>query len=69
LLMVVIAVESFAQSGSAWQLLVPAHSDEVFQFAEQYNAYLKVARSALTSTAEIIRIAEARGQRRRSGQR
>lgn len=68
LLILAIASESLAQAGSAWeakksgwQLLAPAQREEVFKFAEQYKAYLRVARSALTSTAEIIRMARAAG--------
>ena len=46
---------------SGWQLLTPAQRPEVFEFAENYKNYLRVARSALTSTREVIRMAQTGG--------
>ena len=46
---------------SAWEQLAAGQKDEVFRFAEQYKSYLKVARSALTSTREVMRLARAAG--------
>ncbi len=46
---------------SAWEQLAPGQRDEVFRFGEDYKAYLKVARSALTSTREVLRQAKAAG--------
>ena len=46
---------------SGWQLLTQSQRAEVFDFAEKYKAYLRVARSALTSTREVIRMARASG--------
>lgn len=46
---------------SAWEQLAPGQRDEVFRFAEEYKAYLRVSRSALTSTREVLRLARAAG--------
>ncbi len=46
---------------SGWQLLTPDQRKQVFQYAEDYKAYLRVARSALTSNREVIRQAKAAG--------
>jgi len=46
---------------SGWQLLTQTQRAEVFDFAEKYKAYLRVAKSALTSTREVIRMARANG--------
>lgn len=46
---------------SAWQLLTPTQRTEVFAFAEDYKNYLRIARSAETSTREVIRQARANG--------
>ncbi len=46
---------------SAWQLLTPEQRPQVSQYAEDYKAYLRVARSALTSNREVIRMARAAG--------
>jgi aspartyl aminopeptidase len=46
---------------SAWELLGPGQKDEVFKFAEGYKSYLKVSRSAQSSTLEIERQAKAAG--------
>ncbi|HKQ09433.1 MAG TPA: peptidase M18 [Blastocatellia bacterium] len=58
----------FAQDGSVWsskksgwQLLSAPQRQEVFDYAEKYKSYLKVARTALTSTREVIRQARAAG--------
>jgi aspartyl aminopeptidase len=63
-----VAIITVAQDGSVWatkksgwQLLTPAQRTEVFDFAEKYKSYLRVARSALTSTREVIRMARANG--------
>ena len=46
---------------SAWEQLAPGQKEEVFRFAEGYKSYLNVARSALTSTHEVMRLARATG--------
>jgi aspartyl aminopeptidase len=46
---------------SGWQLLAPTQRAEVFDFAEKYKTYLRIAKSALTSTREVIRMARANG--------
>lgn len=46
---------------SAWENLQPGQKDEVFRFAEDYKAYLSAARTAETSTREVIRLAKAAG--------
>jgi aspartyl aminopeptidase len=46
---------------AGWQLLSPDERKEVFKFAEDYKAYLRIARSALTSAAEVMRIARSVG--------
>src|SRR5262249_7664043 len=46
---------------SAWAALTPAQRDQVFKFAEDYKAYLAAARTAETSTREVIRLAKAAG--------
>lgn len=61
-------VPAIAQDGSiwgskksAWQLLTPQQHDQVFRFAEDYKTYLRSARTALTSTREVLRQARAAG--------
>ena len=63
-----LGLQAAAQDGSVWsvkksgwQLLTQPQRAEVFEFAEKYKAYLRVARSALTSTREVIRMARANG--------
>jgi aspartyl aminopeptidase len=46
---------------SAWAALSPAQRDQVFKFAEDYKSYLDAARTAETSTREVIRLARAAG--------
>ncbi|HEY1249547.1 MAG TPA: peptidase M18 [Thermoanaerobaculia bacterium] len=46
---------------SAWTALSPAQRDQVFKFADDYKAYLATARTAETSTREVIRLAKAAG--------
>lgn len=46
---------------SAWEQLAAGQRDEVFRFAEDYKGYLRVARSALFSTREVLRLAKAAG--------
>ena len=46
---------------SAWLRIPPGDRDAVFRFGEEYKAYLKVARTALTSTAEVLRLARSAG--------
>lgn len=45
----------------AWVLLTPAERKQAEDFSEDYKAYLNGARSALTSTREVIRRAHASG--------
>jgi len=51
----------WATKKSAWQLLSAAQRQEVFDFAEKYKLYLHLARTALTSTRDVIRQARAAG--------
>jgi aspartyl aminopeptidase len=51
----------WATKKSGWQLLGAPQRQEVFDFAEKYKSYLRVARTALTSTREVIRQARAAG--------
>jgi aspartyl aminopeptidase len=51
----------WATKKSGWQLLSSAQRSEVFEFAEAYKGYLRNAKSALTSTREIIQRARAAG--------
>ena len=46
---------------SGWQIITPSQRTEVFDFAESYKSYLRVAKSALTSTREVVRLARAAG--------
>jgi len=46
---------------SAWLLLTPAQKEELRQFSEDYKNYLRQARSALTSTREVLRLAKSAG--------
>ena len=46
---------------SAWAALKDGERDRVTRFAEDYKAYLTVARTAETSTREVIRLAKAAG--------
>jgi hypothetical protein len=46
---------------SAWLRIPPGDRDAVFRFGEEYKTYLKVARTTLTSTAEVLRLARAAG--------
>ena len=68
LLCVLVSEAGLAQDGSVWetkrsgwQQLSAPQRQEVFDFAEKYKAYLRAARTALTSTREIIRAAHAAG--------
>jgi aspartyl aminopeptidase len=51
----------WATKKSAWVGLAPGQRQEVFRFAEDYKRYLLVARSSLTSTREVIRLAREAG--------
>lgn len=46
---------------SSWLLLTPAQKQELQQFSEDYKNYLRQARSALTSTREVVRLAKSAG--------
>lgn len=46
---------------SSWLLLKDGQRDEVFAFAERFKDYLTVARTAQTSTTELLRLAKAAG--------
>jgi len=46
---------------SAWEQLAAGQKDQVFRFADDYKAYLTTARSAETSTREVIRLAKEAG--------
>ena len=51
----------WASKKSAWVGLTAQQRDQVFQFGENYKAYLSAARTADTSTREVIRLAKAAG--------
>ncbi len=62
------ALSSDEPSGSVWETRKPAWTrlsaadrDALFKFGEDYKKYLSAARSALTSTTEILRAAKAAG--------
>jgi aspartyl aminopeptidase len=61
------ALSCFAQDSvwtakkSGWQLINGEQRSALFQLAEDFKAYLRVAKSALTSTREVIRLARAAG--------
>lgn len=68
LIILIAAVSVSAQEKSVWSsrksgwlLLDSTQKQDVNQFAEDYKSYLKVARSALTSTSEVLRLARAAG--------
>src|SRR5579864_7424487 len=46
---------------SAWLLLTPAQKQELQQFSEDYKNYLRQARSALTSTRQVLSMAKSAG--------
>lgn len=46
---------------SAWEQLGPGQKDQVFQFSNDYKAYLSAARSSEASTREVIRLSKAAG--------
>ncbi len=63
-----LSLTTAAQDGSVWTtkksgwlLLNPDQRAEVFEFAERYKAYIRTAKSALTSTREVIRLARTAG--------
>lgn len=43
---------------SSWQLLSGQERDQVFAFNEDFKAYLKAAKTEMSSTAEVIRLAK-----------
>jgi aspartyl aminopeptidase len=51
----------WASKKSAWLSLHDKQRDEVFAFAEKYKDYLAVARTAQSSTSELVRLAKAAG--------
>lgn len=51
----------WASKKSAWQLITPEQRKEAFQFADAYKDYMRVAKSALSSTREVTRQARAAG--------
>ncbi len=51
----------WANKRSSWLELEPRQHDQVFQFAENYKGFMRVARTANTSTREIVRLAKAAG--------
>jgi len=52
---------TWAMKKSAWLLLTPAERGQVHDFAEDYKNYLTVARTAQSSTREVLRRARAAG--------
>lgn len=55
------AGDAWANKKSGWVLLTPAERHQVAEFAEDYKAYLDIARTAEGSTREMIRRARAAG--------
>ena len=53
--------DAWANKKSAWLLLSAADRGKAQEFAEDYKEYLNVARSALSSTGEVIKRAQAAG--------
>jgi aspartyl aminopeptidase len=51
----------WAKKKSAWVLLTPDERAKAVSFSEGFKSYLNVARSAQTSTREVIRLAKAEG--------
>ncbi len=51
----------WASKKSAWVGLTAPQRDQVFQFGEGYKAYLAAARTAGTSTREVLRLAKEAG--------
>jgi aspartyl aminopeptidase len=52
---------AWSKKKAAWVLLSPGEREQAQAFAEDYKAYLNVARSALGSTREVVRRAHAAG--------
>lgn len=55
------AGDAWANKKSGWLLLTPAERQQVADFAEDFKAYLNIARTAEGSTREMIRRAKAAG--------
>src|SRR6266404_5087929 len=55
------SVSVWAAKKSGWQLLTPAQRTETGQFAEDFKSYLRVAKTAMLSTREVVRLAKAAG--------
>ena len=53
--------DDWSKKKSAWLLLTASQHTQVEAFSEDYKAYLNTARSALTSTREVIRLARTAG--------
>lgn len=53
--------EGWANKKSSWLELNPQRHDEAFRFAEDYKSFMSLAKTARTSTREIIRLAKAAG--------
>src|SRR5215831_4227023 len=53
--------EGWANKKSSWLELNAQRREEAFRFAEDYKAFMSAARTARTSTREIIRLAKAAG--------
>jgi aspartyl aminopeptidase len=51
----------WATRKSAWLLVTPQQRTEVARFADDYKHYMSVAKTAMTSTHEIMRLAKAAG--------
>ncbi|MCI0352929.1 MAG: peptidase M18 [Acidobacteriales bacterium] len=51
----------WATKKSSWLLLKTGQREQVFQFADDYKAYMRVAKTALASTTEVTRLAKAAG--------
>jgi aspartyl aminopeptidase len=53
--------DAWAKKKQAWVLMNPLERGQADAFADDYKSYLNVARSALTSTREVMRRAKAAG--------
>src|SRR5215831_20757893 len=55
------SAEGWTDKKSSWLELNAQRREEAFRFAEDYKAFMSTAKTARTSTKEIIRLAKAAG--------
>jgi len=51
----------WATKKSGWLVITPQQRTEVTRFADDYKRYMSVAKTAMTSTHEVVRLAKAAG--------